>query len=136
MAESGTRPRDLIRGPCQRGRRVDVDHDVQVVAHHGVGVHADGEHPGEFDQPVLDPLLAVLEAAAAQCVLTAEECAAHAARDAVVEARRFGVDRKRPVTTPCRATPRESGCRLTLRPASTCAAAAPRYRGPWSSAAA
>jgi len=41
---------------------------------------------------VLHRLLAVREAAAGLLILTTEEHAAHAARDAVVEARRFGVD--------------------------------------------
>jgi hypothetical protein len=44
------------------------------------------------EHPILDPLLAVLEATAGEFILTAKERAANAARDAVVEARRGGVD--------------------------------------------
>lgn len=61
-----------------------------AAAGHGLAPH--GEYIGQLQQPVLDPLLAVLEAATGQLVLPAEECATHAARDAVVETRRFGVD--------------------------------------------
>jgi hypothetical protein len=39
---------------------------MQVTAHDRARVEAGGEHLGKFEQPVLDPLLAVLEAAAGQ----------------------------------------------------------------------
>ena len=55
-----------------------------MVAHNCISGDVDGEDIGEFEQALLDPATAMLEAVAAVAVLTAEEGAAHAARYAVV----------------------------------------------------
>lgn len=56
-------------------------------ATHGVGVQAHGEGLGQFEQAVLYPGLAVFEGAAGDGIGAAEEGAAYATGDAVVEAR-------------------------------------------------
>jgi hypothetical protein len=65
---------------------------VQVIAHHRVGENADGKHFRKSKQPFFDPLHAVLEAATGEFILAAEERATNAARDAVLEARRSGIN--------------------------------------------
>ena len=71
---------------------IDMDHCVDVVAHHGVGVEADAEDLRELDQAGLDPGLAVVEGSTAERVKATEEGAADAAGDAVVVARSSGID--------------------------------------------
>ena len=48
--------RYLFRAPCLRSQRIDPEHDMQMSAHHGIGMNADGNEPGQFEQAMLDPL--------------------------------------------------------------------------------
>ena len=57
-------------------------HSIPVI--HIQSGDVDGKDIGEFEQALLDPATAVLEAAAAAAILTAEEGTTHAARYTVV----------------------------------------------------
>ena len=80
----------LLVAPAPGGRWVGLDDQVEVVAHDGIGMYRDGEHPGELQDSVLDPVLAMVEAAPGQGVIAAEVGTAHASRHAVVRARDVG----------------------------------------------
>ena len=73
--------RDFLGRPRERYRGINVDHHMQVIAHHCIGVDADREDLRQLQQAILDPLLAVFEAAPGQLIRTAQERAANAARD-------------------------------------------------------
>jgi hypothetical protein len=74
---------NLVIGPAQRLARIDVQHQMQVVAHDGVGVDRDGEALGDEADALLDPAPAMFEGPTAVVVDAAEERPPDAALDAV-----------------------------------------------------
>ena len=48
--------RDFFVCPCSGGDRIDPQDDVYMVAHHRIGIHADGKDISQFQQALLDPL--------------------------------------------------------------------------------
>ena len=87
-------PRHLAVGPAAVGERVVSQHQVEVVAEHGVGVHVDREARRDLPEALDEPGAAVGVVAVA--VDPAEEGAAHAARHEVVVALVHGIDQQMP----------------------------------------
>ena len=73
-----------------------MHNDVQMIAHHCERPHRDREHLGQLDQPIFQPLLAVIKVAAGERIVTTQKraphAARHAARHAVVGAGGIGSD--------------------------------------------
>lgn len=89
---------DIDVRPCTGRRRLDLQHQVQVVAHHGVGVDGDCEGFGQKRDALLDPVLAMFEGLAGVAILPAQEGAAHAALHAMEGAALAGgISRERAV---------------------------------------
>jgi hypothetical protein len=78
---------DLVIGPTQCFVRVDAQHEMQVVAHHRIGVDRDGEASGDEADALLDPVPVMLKRLTAVVIDTAEERPPDAALDAVEGAR-------------------------------------------------
>ena len=78
--------------PVRLPARVELDDDVQMVAHHRIGVDGDRKALAQPPQALLDPGLAMLEGLARVVILPAQEGAADAALDAVVASSGTGGD--------------------------------------------
>ena len=76
--------------PVGSNCRIDVRNQVQMFAHHRVGVDAHGEAFGQIQQACFNPVPAVPEVASAERIESAEEGAPHASTDAVVSRERWG----------------------------------------------
>ena len=87
-------PRHLVVGPVAVGERVVAEHQVEVVAEHGVGVDVDGEAGRELAHALDEPGAAVRVVAVVVLVDAAQEGAADAARHEVVVALVDGVDQQ------------------------------------------
>ena len=85
-------PCDIVIGPSRGGEGVEVDDEVEVIAHDGVGVDIDGEGLGEVGDTLLEPRFAVREVGTGEFIDAAQPSAAHAARDEVVAQGVGGVD--------------------------------------------
>ena len=74
---------DLGIAPAQRLGRVDAHHEMQVIAHHRIGIDRDGEAAGNELDAVFDPAPAMLEGLAAVVIDAAEEGPSDSALDAM-----------------------------------------------------
>lgn len=72
--------------------RIHVHHHVRVIAHHRISQHRGREHVRQREQPILDPLLATIEVAAARRILATEERSTDAPGHAVIGPRHCGID--------------------------------------------
>jgi hypothetical protein len=82
----------LLRRPRLGQRLIHVQNQVVVRGHNRIATHLDGEDLRQLQQPLLDPVSAMLEGAPGEGILATKEGAAHAARDAVVVGGRFQTD--------------------------------------------
>ena len=87
-------PRHLVVAPAAPGERVVAQHQVEVVAEHGVGVDVDREARRDLPEARHEPGAAVGVVAVVVLVDPAEEGAAHAARHEVVVALVHGIDQQ------------------------------------------
>ena len=86
--------RNFFVRPCGRRDRIDTQHDMYMVAHHRVGVHANGKDLRQLQQALLYPLAPMLIGRSIVRIDTAQPCPAHTPRDAVIEAGSVGIDKK------------------------------------------
>ena len=86
--------RNFFVRPCGRRDRIDTQHDMYMVAHHRVGVHANGKDLRQFEQTLLDPRPSVLVRRSIVRIDTTQPGPAHAPRDAVIEAGSVWIDKK------------------------------------------
>ena len=76
---------------CKRNDAAS-QYNVVVVAHHRIGAQVDGKHLRQLVKADLDPAASVLEVAAGDGILAAQECAANAATDTMVIRCLLGID--------------------------------------------
>lgn len=62
---------DLLVGPGFGGG-INAQHDMDVIAHHGLGVQANGEDVRQLPPSLLDPVAAMLEGMTGQRVQPAQ----------------------------------------------------------------
>ncbi len=86
--------RTLFGRPCSRGFRIDPYYHVDMVAHHGVGVGADGKDFGKLKKSAIHPLSPMLAGLSVVWINTAHPGPSHASRDAVVEAWRCRINKE------------------------------------------
>jgi hypothetical protein len=77
---------DHVVGPCCHLAGIDTDHQVQMIAHHSIGVDGHCKAFGDLSNPRFYPLLAMLEGAAGMAIDSAQKSPTHAPLDAMVGA--------------------------------------------------
>jgi hypothetical protein len=84
--ETAPSPGDVVIAPLGGAKRVGAQYNVKVVGHHGVGENLDGKKLDQGLDTVPNPFPAMLVVALGVRVVSAEECAPDAPRDAVIDA--------------------------------------------------
>ena len=73
--------------PLRPGRcliAIDMQDDMVVVAHDGIGGNIDSKNTGQFKQTIFNPLPAVFKALTDERIFTAQKGAANTARNAMI----------------------------------------------------
>ncbi len=84
--------RNFFVRPRGGSGRIDPQHNMYMVAHHTVGINADGKDLGKFQQALLDPFPSVFVRLPIVRIDPTQPGSAHASRDAVIKAGSVRVD--------------------------------------------
>jgi len=86
----------LLRRQGLGQRLIHVQHHVRMILEYRIGTDFNREHLPQLQQAFLDPAAPMLEGAPGECILTAQESAAHAAGDTMVVGCVFQADQGLP----------------------------------------
>ena len=85
---------DLFVPPCGGSGRVDPQNNMDMVTHHSIGIHADGEDFGQYQQALLYPLPPMLIGLSVVRINPAQSGSTNTPRDVVIEAGRVRIDKE------------------------------------------